>query len=168
MTGSGKTEVLKELRLLNEQVVDLEDLAKHAGSSFGSLGKLIQPSQEHFENLLWMELSKVNPLKRCWLEDESMNIGKCILPKPLWDQMRSAQVVNMILPLEARIKILVENYANLDNQFLVQSITRIERKLGPQHAKAAIEALERKDYDEVVRITLVYYDKMYHNGLAKR
>lgn len=39
-TGSGKTEILKKLEELGELVVDLEGLANHKGSSFGSLGTL--------------------------------------------------------------------------------------------------------------------------------
>src|SRR5947199_155554 len=46
LTGSGKTKILHQLRLLGEQVIDLEDIAQHQGSSYGTLNRLIQPSQE--------------------------------------------------------------------------------------------------------------------------
>ena len=51
-TGSGKTEVLKELKRRGETVVDLEDIAKHKGSAFGNIGLPEQPTQEMFENML--------------------------------------------------------------------------------------------------------------------
>jgi|SRR5688572_2028682 len=57
-TGSGKTEVLKELKRKGENVVDLEDIAKHKGSAFGNIGLPPQPTQEMFENILAMELRK--------------------------------------------------------------------------------------------------------------
>ena len=55
-TGSGKTEVLKELSRMGEKIIDLEGLANHKGSAFGSLGEEIQPSSEMFENLLALQL----------------------------------------------------------------------------------------------------------------
>jgi tRNA 2-selenouridine synthase len=55
-TGSGKTDVLKELQRLGETVIDLENIASHKGSAFGSFKMPPQPKQEMFENLLACEL----------------------------------------------------------------------------------------------------------------
>ena len=38
-TGSGKTEILTKLSMHGEQVIDLEKIAAHKGSAFGSLGR---------------------------------------------------------------------------------------------------------------------------------
>ena len=43
-TGTGKTKILKNLLRNNYQVIDLEYLANHRGSSFGGLGLTCQPS----------------------------------------------------------------------------------------------------------------------------
>ena len=52
-TGSGKTEVLRALALLDGgAVIDLEGLANHRGSAFGGLGLGPQPSQIEFEHSL--------------------------------------------------------------------------------------------------------------------
>ena len=48
-TGTGKTEVLHLLKASGEQILDIEALANHKGSSFGALGMLPQSNQEHFE-----------------------------------------------------------------------------------------------------------------------
>ena len=48
-TGSAKTEILHELKKLGENVLDLEGLAQHKGSVFGS-SATHQPSTEQFEN----------------------------------------------------------------------------------------------------------------------
>src|ERR1700759_4202769 len=40
LTGSGKTKVLHQLKSLGEQVIDLEDLAQHQGSAFGSMNSM--------------------------------------------------------------------------------------------------------------------------------
>jgi len=52
-TGSGKTEILHELAKQGEQVIDLEALANHKGSSYGAIGQEPQPSSEQFENKLF-------------------------------------------------------------------------------------------------------------------
>ncbi|MEO9209592.1 MAG: tRNA 2-selenouridine(34) synthase MnmH, partial [Ginsengibacter sp.] len=51
-TGSGKTETLLEMKRQGLSVIDLEGIAHHKGSAFGSLGQGAQPSQEMFENIL--------------------------------------------------------------------------------------------------------------------
>jgi tRNA 2-selenouridine synthase len=65
-TGSGKTEVLKELKRNGEAVVDLEDIANHKGSAFGNIGLPQQPTQEMFENILALELRKSSMVKGKW------------------------------------------------------------------------------------------------------
>ena len=44
-TGSGKTELLQHLHNNNQQIIDLEAIAKHKGSAFGAIGQPQQPSQ---------------------------------------------------------------------------------------------------------------------------
>mgnify|MGYP000615898481 CR=1 FL=1 len=58
MTGSGKTHILHELDKKFIAIIDLEGLANHRGSSFGALGRGMQPSQEQFENNLSLQLIK--------------------------------------------------------------------------------------------------------------
>ena len=55
-TGSGKSDVLRELAKLGEQVVDLETMAHHKGSAFGGLLQLPQPTTEQFQNDLFEKL----------------------------------------------------------------------------------------------------------------
>ena len=59
-TGSGKTEILKKLNAMGEQVVDLEDLAHHKGSAFGGIGQAVQPTVEQFENDLFEAFRKLD------------------------------------------------------------------------------------------------------------
>jgi tRNA 2-selenouridine synthase len=118
MTGSGKTKILHELKNLGEQVIDLEEIAAHQGSVYGSMNKLLQPTQEQFENYLAISLSKIDQRKRLWVEDESINIGRCQIPKPFWNQMQAASlVVDLQLPLDLRVDSLVTEYGSLDKHF---------------------------------------------------
>ncbi len=88
-TGSGKTLILKELSNLGEQVVDLEQLANHKGSTFGALGEKPQPTQETFENELFFRLYKTDKNKAIWLEDESNMIGSRAIPKLFFEKVFS-------------------------------------------------------------------------------
>ena len=167
-TGSGKTFILEELKLLGEQVVDLEGLAHHKGSAFGSLGETPQPSSQHFENELfeyWRHLDMQRPV---WVEDESARIGCVQIPKVLYKQLRSSRLYFIDISKEERAKFLVTEYACFDSNHLAKSINGIAKRLGGQNVKAALEALEAKDYFRVAMITLQYYDKAYLNGVGKR
>ena len=167
-TGSGKTETLRHLHELGEQVVDLEALANHKGSSFGMLGEAPQPTQEHFENLLWAALRRVDRTRPVWLEDESRKIGRLLLPEPLYSGMRNAQLFHADMPRQERVQRLVHDYGGHAVGDLAEALGRIARRIGPQHARKAREALECGRLDEVVHITLEYYDRTYAHGLSQR
>jgi len=162
-TGSGKTEILKKIEEKGELVVDLEGLAHHKGSAFGSLGERPQPSQEQFENNLAEELLRVsNKGKMVWFEDEARTIGICHLPNPFWDKMKAAPIVRVNLPKEKRIARLVNDYGNFSQEDLGRCILKIQKRLGPQHAKRALEELEIGNLKAVADISLTYYDKAYN------
>ena len=87
-TGSGKTAVILHLKENGEKIIDLEGLANHKGSAFGGIGMPPQPSPEMFENLLAIELYKMNG-QAFWMEDESQRIGILNIPHSLWKAMRT-------------------------------------------------------------------------------
>ncbi len=167
-TGSGKTDILKELARQGEQIIDLEGLANHKGSSYGAIGQRPQPASEHFENLIFQTLLTLNTSRRIWLEDESRNIGSCFIPMALWLQMRAAPVTFIDLPKEKRVSRLVAEYANIDHGLLVEATERIKKRLGGKVTKDALDALVRHDYATVADLTLDYYDKAYLHGLSQR
>jgi tRNA 2-selenouridine synthase len=168
MTGSGKTRVLTKLKTAGEQTIDLEDLAQHQGSTYGSLNRLIQPTQEQFENDFAIRLAQTDPRRPIWIEDESQNIGRCLIPKPLWTQIRNATLFDLQVPKEDRVEALLEEYGGLDKKFLIESTERIARRLGPEQAKAAITAIQEDRMADFIRHVLVYYDKTYLKGLVSR
>lgn len=168
MTGSGKTRVLGRLRQTGEQTIDLEDLAQHQGSAYGSLNRLIQPTQEQFENNLVIQLAKMDLQRPIWIEDESQNIGKCLIPQPLFAQLRNATLFDLQVPTEARVAALLEEYGGLDKDFLIESTERIGRRLGPGEMKNAIAAIREDRMADFIRQVLVYYDKTYRKGLITR
>ncbi len=168
MTGSGKTRILARLSDSGEQTIDLEDLAQHQGSAYGSLNRLIQPSQEQFENNLAIQLAKMDHQRPIWIEDESQNIGKCLIPKPLFAQLRNATLFDLQVPLEDRVAALLSEYGGLDKDFLVESTERIGRRLGPEQMKNAVAAIREDRMADFIRLVLVYYDKTYRKGIITR
>jgi tRNA 2-selenouridine synthase len=167
-TGTGKTELLRHLRELGEPTVDLEALADHKGSSFGMLGQAPQPTQEHFENRLWSAFRAVGTGRAIWLEDESRKIGRVLLPASLFDALRSAPLFFADMPQPERVVRLVADYGSFPKEELAAAVQRIARRIGPQHAKAALEALDVGDLETVARITLDYYDRTYAYGFSQR
>lgn len=167
-TGSGKTEILHALRALGEQVVDMEGLANHRGSSFGALGLPPQPTTEHFENLLWGELRTLDRSRMIWLEDESMMIGRVKVPDGVFSQLRAAKVFFVEMPQDMRAQRLVVDYGKAETKELREAILRIQKRMGPQHCKAALQALDAGDLFTVAKTALTYYDKAYLHGAQER
>ncbi|MGB8192026.1 MAG: tRNA 2-selenouridine(34) synthase MnmH [Chitinophagaceae bacterium] len=174
-TGSGKTEVLKELKRMNQYVVDLEALAGHKGSAFGNIGLPPQPSQEMFENKLAIQLHYVAcepqndaPARTVWLEDESQRIGTVNIPQPMWRAMRTAPIFFLGISFEERLEHIISEYGALDKQKVQDAIGRVQKRLGGLETKTAIAHLEENNVRECFRILLKYYDRYYQKGLVNR
>lgn len=167
-TGSGKTMILKELAKHGQQIIDLEALAHHKGSSFGALGEKPQPTQEMFENKLFITLNNIDNTRCVWIEDESNMIGTKVIPKSFFIKMRSSPVYFLDIPFETRLNYLTQEYGKFVPEDIKAAISRITKKLGGQHAKAALEAVEAGDFKAAFGICLAYYDKTYEYGKNKR
>lgn len=160
-TGSGKTMILNELKNKGEQIIDLENRANHKGSAFGALGLGEQPKTAQFQNLLYVDLLKLDTSKRIWIESESLSVGKVYLPETLWDSMNNSNVVEIEVDKTIRAKRIVEEYGNIDHDLLAGSIEKIKNRFGGGRVKKALELLEEKKLEEVVLLLLEYYDKSY-------
>ena len=167
-TGCAKTATLLEMKKLGEQVIDLEGLAHHQGSSFGSKGNDYQPSQEQFENTLAHELRQLDTTKRIWFENESIVIGRREVPRGIFEQMRKAQIIDMQLPVEERVDFLNDDYGVLDHEFLKESVLKITKRLGPNETKLSLQAIDENRMKDFIRQVLVYYDKTYQRSQEKR
>ena len=105
-TGSGKTRLLQQL----PRAVDLEGLAKHRGSAFGSLLEP-QPAQIDFENQLALELLRLAPQAGpVLLEDEGRLIGRLYIPDVLRQRMEQAPLLVLDYPVEDRVQVVLEDY----------------------------------------------------------
>lgn len=168
MTGSGKTMILGRLQDMGEQIIDLEDLAQHRGSSYGSMNSMRQPSQEQFENNLAWIMKDLSPHAPVWIEDENLNIARVAIPRPLWQQMNVAPMIDIEVDLRERVARLVEEYGSLSPDFLVECTERIRKRLGPLQTTQAVAAIREGKMEEFIRLVLVYYDKAYRKSLANK
>ncbi len=160
-TGCGKTDVLKQLAMMGEQVIDLEGLANHKGSAFGALGELEQPTTETFINRIHDRLNELDSNRAVWCEGESMLIGHVYIPQNLYAKIQSATTINFDIAMEARISRLVREYGIFSNEELIPAFERIRKRLGGDNVKLAIEALNSGDISTAASIALRYYDKSY-------
>ncbi len=182
-TGSGKTLLVHELIKENKAVIDLEGLANHKGSAFGSIENMPQPTQEMFENMLGEKLhetsndiqkitgpsSPFRGLGGCiFLEDESQRIGNLQIPMPLWYTMRKAPVFFIDIPFEERLIYITGDYGKKSKEYLKDAILRIQKRLGGLETKNALAFLDADNYKACFGILLTYYDKWYHKGLYNR
>ena len=183
MTGSGKTSLLRRLR----HVIDLEALAHHRGSAFGSHFGESQPQQATFENKLAQSLYQV--AKNVVLEDESPNIGRCHVPDGFYARMAAAPMVMIETPVRIRALEIFKEYihapvgqgmplSDLKNSF-EKNVERIRNKLGGlecdriknrlrQSFKSdALHADGADAYlDWIEHLLTHYYDKLYLHALS--
>jgi tRNA 2-selenouridine synthase len=166
-TGAAKTVLLQKLKERGEQVVDLEGLANHKGSSFGAIGLPGQPTVEQFENLLAEQLRKIQPDRAIWVENESRRIGRIILPDPFFLQMTQSPRIEIEKTDTERIAHIAREYAGLDQVELTDAVLRLQKRLGGDRTNQAVEAIQANQPEIWIPILLQYYDKTYSYDLAR-
>jgi tRNA 2-selenouridine synthase len=165
MTGSGKTEVLEALASKGKQVINLERLASHRGSVFGNIGMPSQPTTEQFENDLFECIQTLDERDLVYIEDESLAIGKVFIPQPLFQQMLSAQYINLVIPFDKRVQNLIKGYTSSDINLLLAGVKRIEKRLGLEVAAKVTGYIQNNQMKEAVELILGYYDKAYAKSM---
>jgi len=173
-TGSGKTAVLHALRDEHgAQILDLEGVAHHRGSAFGSLGYPPQPTNGHYENILALQWAAFDPAKPVFIEDESRSVGSCGVPEGLWSCMRAPNtpVLRLEVPTEARVDRLVGEYGVYPPEALSDCVRLVRKRLGEAKAEELLALLAQQPpaLDQVASALLSdYYDTMYDYQASKR
>lgn len=167
-TGSGKSDILEKMRQMGEQVLDLEGLAHHKGSAFGALGQEKQPTTEEFINKIYEVLRTFDHHKKVWVEGESMMIGHVFIPPRLYKMLGVAPMVYFKLHRERRLDRIMKDYGDFSIEQLRTAFDKIQKRLGYDNYKFAIEALENGDVRRAADLALVYYDKGYQKSIENR
>jgi tRNA 2-selenouridine synthase len=160
-TGSGKTRWLHRIKERGYQVIDLESLASHRGSAFGLLPGVTQPRTEHFENLLARDLWSMDPHKPIFVEDESLQIGTCCIPKGIFDQMDRSHLLWLQTSEEERLRHLMELYGSQPSEWLIACIQKLQRRLGGMRTQEAVHLIESGSIEEAAQLLMSYYDQAY-------
>jgi tRNA 2-selenouridine synthase len=169
-TGSGKSRLLQYLEQSGAQVLDLEQLAAHRGSVLGSLPLNPQPSQKMFETRLWQTLRRFTSDRVVYVESESKKIGDLRVPAALMDRIRSAQCVQVQLPTNDRVKLLIEDYPHLvsDTELLVSQLSHLTQLHGKEKIHRWQSLAETGEIAALVETLLVeHYDPAYLRSIEK-
>ncbi|TKB47651.1 tRNA 2-selenouridine(34) synthase MnmH [Ferrimonas sediminicola] len=193
MTGCGKTDFLK----LRQDMIDLEGLANHRGSSFGRQ-VTEQPTQIDFENHLAVQLMRHRRAgqRQLVLEDESRLIGRVSLPLEMHGRMQQAPLVLLEVNQEERVERILRDYvtdiaaafirrdgdalgfSNFQDH-LLSAMDRIRKRLGDQHHRE-LRAVMQQGFEDQLKGSLDahrhwiqallnhYYDPMYRHQLEQR
>ena len=164
MTGSGKTTFINGLDRNSWSVIDLEGLARHRGSAFGSLGLGEQPPQKRFDTMLWDALRQAPPDKPIVLEGESQRIGRITLPGNFYDVMAASCKVWCKVSVDTRVARLTEEYARQEYRDpMADALERLKKRLGGAQYAELKEMLEQWNIPGVARgLIEQYYDKLYY------
>jgi len=193
-TGIGKTMLLKKLAV----TLDLEHLANHRGSSFGTLPDS-QPSNIDFENALTIELLRIEESSHStvFVEDEARLIGRVCLPDTLREAMSRAPIYILECDMQTRVHNCMDDYVvDLLSRYKQasepgcgfsnfaehhrNSLARIKKRFGGNNYNQALHLLNRalkkhqehndiNGYAEFIQLLLSqYYDPMYDYQLSKK
>lgn len=169
-TGSGKTRLLHCLKEQGAQVLDLEGLANHRSSVLGIIPGQAQPSQKHFDTLLWDALRNMDPTKPVFVESESRKVGNLAVPESLILSMRASPCYQLELSDEERVKLLLEDY-----DFFVKDPALFSKRLdalvairGKQVVEDWQALIAAGSMEDVVRDLLkLHYDPTYFASMKR-
>jgi tRNA 2-selenouridine synthase len=162
-TGTGKTNILKSLRKLGQNVLDLEECANHRGSLLGSVGIGEQNSQKQFESLVY-EALKHRSGNTVFTEGESKRIGKVIIPEFLFKSMEKGLKIKVEANMDFRIKNILEDYVNETDGEIIEALEQLRKYAGSANIDRYIDMINQKKYEDVIEELMVkYYDPMYEN-----
>ncbi len=170
-TGSGKTRLLGALADIGAQTLDLEGLACHRGSVLGAVPGRPQPTQKHFDSLLWQALKGFDPGRPVFIESESRKVGALRVPEALIDHMRSdGECVLVQMADEARLDLLQQEYAFFADD--VEGFCRLLESLLPLRGRETVNrwqvAARAGRWREVFgQLMQQHYDPLYGRSLKR-
>ena len=169
-TGSGKTALLPRLSERGVQTLDLEGLADHRGSLFGSTGRP-QPSQKLFESRLCEAVERLDPARPVVVEAESSRVGSRTVPPALWSAMGRAPAIELDAPVQARAAFSARVYADIASD--VEALESALGRLPPHHSKATVAewkamARDGRTLDLATALITEHYDPAYRRMSSRR
>lgn len=169
-TGTAKSRIVARLAELGAQAIDLEALANHRGSVFGSMqGE--QPAQRLFESELWRAIERLDPARPIIVEAESSRVGRCGLPRRIWRAMLAAPRIVVRADAKARARYLVTAYQDIvrDREGLVAAIDRLKPFHGKERIERWLEMAGRREFEALAaELMQEHYDPLYDRSRKRR
>ena len=165
-TGCGKTVLLNRLSEKGYPVIDLEGLAGHRGSIFGHIG--FEPrKQKKFDSLLVHALEEVKHHPFVFIEGESRRIGNIAMPEFIFNKKEAGTQVILHLPMEERVKTILEDYEPWKTPELFnEAFQIIKKRVSTDVAKKIEVDLATGDFASVTAQLLAhYYDTRYDHSV---
>jgi len=169
-TGSGKTRLLQALAAQGAQVMDLEALAQHRSSVLGAIPGQAQPSQKRFDTLIWQALRQFDAARPVFIESESKKVGNVALPPSLVEAMRASPCLNLVLPDDERVALLMEDYDFFvrDAELFCERLQALTALLGKSLVGNWQASVRSGDIEPVVRELLRrHYDPVYLQSMQR-
>ena len=169
-TGTAKTKLLKFIEEKGYQMIDLEALANHKGSVFGSLGQR-QPSQKFFETSIYNKLINLKAGEPIFVEAESNKIGNLHIPKEFWKLMKGSPQIELSAAVELRAQFLVQEYSEIttDLKLLEKQITSLSTIAGHKVVEIWLKMAKNKDFTQLAKELMEkHYDPRYNRSLLRK
>jgi tRNA 2-selenouridine synthase len=179
-TGVGKTYILEEIENLGGSIIDLEAIANHRGSAFGSIGLKEAYNQKYFESLLCNELDRKDKKDaKIFVEAESKRIGNSVIPNFFHKKMKMGDDILVKASMAKRVENIyleyIKDIKKDKNQFIkrvIESIEAIEKyviqKAGKDCYQKLIHLAETGEFKKLTEIILrEYYDPLYAHSQNK-
>lgn len=169
-TGSGKSRLLRALRLAGAQTLDLEELAAHRGSVLGNLPERPQPTQKMFETRLLEALRHLDPAKIVYVEGESRKIGQLQVPGALIEAMRASECVVLEAGIQTRVALLMQEYAHFfsDPAALAARLDCLAELHGRERIEEWKTLAGRGEWQALVaRLLEEHYDPAYRRSAGR-
>jgi tRNA 2-selenouridine synthase len=169
-TGSGKTRLLHALKAQGAQVLDLEALANHRSSVLGALPGVAQPSQKHFDTLIWAALREFNSDQPVYVESESKKVGNVSVPESLITAMRQSPCLNVELSDTERVALLLEDYDFFvtDTEHFCRRLQVLTELRGKEVINRWVDSVRAGSISAVVQELLtIHYDPVYLQSMKR-
>ena len=136
----------------------------------GHIPGVEQPSQKRFDSLIWDALRRFDPARPVFVESESKKVGNVRVPDALIDAMRESPCIDLQLPDDERVALLLEDY----DFFVTDPAHFCERleALTELRGKAVVgEWIEKVKADQtpavVLELLTQHYDPMYAQSIQR-
>ena len=162
-TGSGKTNILQEIKQKGYDVLDLEKCANHRGSLLGGIGLGGDATQKNFEAYVMDSILK-SKSDIIFTEGESKRIGSVVMPNYLFEEVFNARKFFIETDMDKRVEIIRKEYLkeSYDENEIFAALEKLGRYIGEKRKNEYIEELKNKEFDKVIKDLMEnYYDNAY-------